>query len=170
MGKETILEIEVNKFNVTGFINEICENFEQSIEPEFICAYMRPSNIAKDVYVELCDDEIEPERVYNNYEEDLINNDRILYVKFVVDRSEWAGGYLCGDGTELIDDGYGELDYGQFVNMDNGFIIKSKDGILSIQRGTYGPANPFQYVVEMVENAGVFDENMIKFVNKYIKK
>lgn len=73
MGKETILEIEVNKFNVTGFINEICENFEQSIEPEFICAYMRPSNIAEDVYVELCDDEIEPERVYDNYEEDLIN-------------------------------------------------------------------------------------------------
>ena len=47
MGKETILEIEVNKFNVTGFINEICENFEQSIKPEFICAYMRPSNIAE---------------------------------------------------------------------------------------------------------------------------
>lgn len=166
MAIPTILEIEINKFNVTEFINEICENFEQDIEPEFICAYMRPSNIEEDVYVELCEEEIEPNRVYDNYEEDLINNDRILYVKFVVDRSEWADGYLCGDGTELMDD----VDYGQFVNNDNGFIIKSKDGILSIQRATYGPANPFQYVVRTVEDAGIFDENMIRFVNKHIKK
>lgn len=170
MAKSNILEISVNEFNFTDFINEICGNFEDDIEPEYICAYMRPSNIKEGVYVELCEEEIEPKRVHDTYEKDLINNDRILYVKFVVDRSEWAEGYLCGDGTVFIDDGYGELDYGQFDNMDNGFIIKSKDGILSIQRGTYGPANPFQYVVTMVEDAGIFDEIMANFINKYIKK
>lgn len=88
---------------------------------------------------------------------------------FVVARSMQADGYLCRDGTELIDDGYCELNYGQFVNDDNGFIIKSKGGVLNIQRGTYDPANPLQYLVRTVEDSGIFDESMINFVNKYIK-
>ena len=53
MSKSKILEIPVTEFNFTNFINEISTNFKDCVEPEFICAYMRESNIEKDVYVEL---------------------------------------------------------------------------------------------------------------------
>ena len=59
MSKAIILEIPVKEFNLTNLINEIYTNFEECVEPEFICSYMRESNIEKDVYVELNEGEIE---------------------------------------------------------------------------------------------------------------
>ena len=170
MSKSKILEIPVTEFNFTNFINEISTNFKDCVEPEFICAYMRESNIEKDVYVELNEDEIIDLKLQDSYEVDLLNNNRILYVKFVLDCSEWSDGYICGDGTELAYEEYEDIDYGEFVNDDNGFIIKSSNDNLTIQKGTYGMANPFQQVVRTIDNAGEFDEIMINFVNKHIKR
>lgn len=168
MSKSMIIEIPVENFNFTNFINEISENFAEEVDSEYICTYMRKSKIEEDVYVDLCKHEVEPKVIHDTYEEDLLNNDRILYVKFVIDRGLWGEeGYICGDGSEIMDE---DIDYGQFINNENGFVIRSNNGILQIQRGTYGAANPFQNVLRTVENAGEFDEILTDFINKHTNK
>lgn len=172
MTNKNIIEIEVEKFDFTGFVNEIAGNIENYVEPTYTCVYMRPSRIEEDVYVDLFDDEFDLDEVEDTYEEDLLKNDRIMYVRFVLDVNLLCGddGYLCGDGDTLDEYDYDDVDYGQLCHEDNGFIVKSKNGILTFQRATYGPANPFQYVARVVDNAGDFEEKMVGFIKKYIKK
>ena len=40
--------------------------------------------------------------------------------------------------------------------------------MLSIYKVTYGPANPFQYVVRLVYNGGSFEELIQNFVKRFI--
>lgn len=186
MINRNIAEIKVEDFDFTGFVREIARNLARYVEPTYACSYMRPSRIEEDVYVDLFDgvvdlDELEGELVefdYEDdepeytYEEDLLNNDRILYVKFVLDTDLLyaSDGYICGDGDTLEEYDYDDVDYGQFCHADNGYIVKSHDGVLTFQRATYGEANPFQCVARVVDNAGDFEQKLVDFIDKYTKK
>ena len=168
MSKSTILEIPMKDFELTKFINEIGKNLQDEIEPAAF--YMRPSRDG--IFVELFKDEIGPEyQKYDTYEEEFLNiDDMVLYVSFVMDRYGYESTYLCGDGTTFKDDEYKNTNYGDFAYDNSGFIITYKDEMLNIQKATYGPINPFQAVVKVVENAGDFDKLMVNFLNRFIKK
>ena len=148
MNKSKILEISKEKFKLEELISEIARNLEGVIEPEYVCVKMRSSMIEENVYVE---------------EED--SEENIWYLRFFVDTGMWGDeGYVCGDGSRFEED---EVNYGDFINYDNGFIIFEENNMLSIHKATYGPANPFQYVVRLVHNGGSFDELMQNFVKKF---
>ncbi len=148
MNKSKILEISKEDFKLEYFINEIAGNLEEVIEPEYVCIKMRSSMIEENVYVE---------------EED--SEENIWYLRFFIDKGMWGDeGYVCGDGSRFDED---EVDYGGFVNYDNGFIILEENNMLSIHKATYGPANPFQDVVRLVDNGGSFDELMQNFIKRF---
>lgn len=172
MSKSTILEIPMKDFELTKFINEIGKNLESEIDPSYAALYVRSSRIEEGIFVQLFEDEINPEyQKYDTYEEEFLNiDDMILYVRFVIDSYGYESMYLCGDGTTFKDEDYKNVDYGDFVNDDSGFIITYKDEMLTIQKATYGSANPYEYVVRVVENAGDFDKLMVNFLNRFIKK
>ena len=148
MDKSKILEISKEDFKLEDFISEIVGNLEEVVDPEYVFVKMRSSMIEENVYVE---------------EED--SQENIWYLKFFIDTAMWGDeGYVCGDGSRFDED---EVDYGDFINYDNGFIIIEEDNMLSIHKATYGPANPFQDVVRLVHNGGSFDELMKNFVNRF---
>lgn len=150
MKKSKVLEINKENFKFEEFINEIQNNFKYTIDSEYVCVKMRPSNIEEYVYVE------EEESEHD-----------IFYIRFIIDKCLLEDeGYICGDGSELSAE---DVDYGDFINYDNGFIILENDNILSIHKATYGPANPVQYVVRLVDNGGSFEELIQNFVNKFVK-
>lgn len=159
MRKSTILEIASKEFDFESFVGEIGKNLEEVIEPAYIITQMRPSNIEEGVYVDLDWEPIEsfsPEDIEN----------KIFYIKFIIDQGMWCeDGYICGDGSAFPEEG---IDYGELVNYENGFIVLVKDGMISINKATYGKANPFQDVARLVDNAGDFESIMKDFVEKFI--
>ncbi len=177
MSKKTILEVPLRNFDFSGFIEEVSYNFEQYIESDFICLYMCESDKEKDVYLDLFRNEVEPKIERETYEEDLMENDRILYVRFLMniykveeeglDMYDEAKGYLCGDGHHELQDNR-EVDFGEFTNFDNGFIIKSEGGILKFGVGGYAKANMHEEVIVAVDNPGEFEQRMKNFARAFI--
>lgn len=171
MSNSLIAEIPVKDFNFTGFIESIEDALGEKIEPYYVAWYLRESESDDNIYLELDEEEVESIKSQDiTYEEDLLNNDRIMFVRFVLDGQIWEEKeYLCGDGTFIDYKNYDSIKYGEFKYDENGFLIKSKNGILTFEKATLGLMGMYQEVVRTVEDAGDFNKMMVDFVNKYNK-
>lgn len=172
MAVKKLLTGRVNEFDLERCINDIKENLKDYIEPKYACLYMRPSRVEKGAYVALDEEELAEENITGNFKEDLAKNDRILYVRFILDEtlvSEKVK-FVLGNGDILEEEDIEGYDFGDFDYCeDMGFIIKSINGNLTIEPAYYDRTVFCQYIAVVAE-PGDFQLNMIPFINNYFQK
>lgn len=142
---KNILQIDGQNFDLAGFLNELEENLGE----KFNCVYMKPSMEEKDVYDELDEKELDKLNIKDKYQDELAENDRILYARFEIDEVEPNEDfYFCNDW---------------------GFIIKSKNGIITIYVAEYDGEMSGQGVATVLDEDEVLEEMEI-LVNKYASR
>lgn len=148
-----ILKIELDKFDMEGFIKAIKENLDEVIDESLIPVNMIKSNLTDRLFIKSDD-----------------KDSKSKYVVFATDISSYSKGILCAN-KEVVTDL--DLDMGDLEitnTKDAGYLINEVDGYLTFKIANFNSQTENKnQVAQIVDYSGIFKSMMINFINQFVK-